>query len=114
MTADTIKPKVGMGATYVIGSDRYPYEIIEVSKSGKAIWIRSMSTKPNADHGGIYGRQSYDYFSNPNGKIIKATLRKNGKFIIEGNTIRSRCGQIVIGYADYYQDPHFQERLKNG
>ena len=54
-------PKVGEGATELMYSDRYPYEVIEVSKDGMQCVIRQMDT---TYVGSGYGDEQYTYQSN--------------------------------------------------
>lgn len=37
-------PAVGMGATQVYPQDRYPYVVVEVSRTGHAIWVKPLRT----------------------------------------------------------------------
>lgn len=61
MGNNSSEPKVGEGATILMYSDRYPYEVISVSEDGSSCVIRSMDTKYV---GSGYGDESYEYFSN--------------------------------------------------
>ena len=60
MGNNSSEPKVGEGATILMYSDRYPYEVIEVSEDGNSCVIRAMGTKYV---GSGYGDESYEYFS---------------------------------------------------
>ena len=96
-------PKVGDLATYCIGSDRYPYEVVEVSKSGKTVTLRAMSYEI-VEGSAFDGSARYCYHRNPQGSTMKATLRKDGRYRQTGC---SNYGSVAIGYADAYRDPHF-------
>lgn len=98
-----MKPKIGMGVTYSVGSDRYPATIVHISPSGKTIQIQDDNFK-RVDNNGISEDQSYVCSLYPNGKIQKATLRQNGRFLLSG----WRTGGFVgFGHRSPYLDPHF-------
>lgn len=73
-------------------SDVHPYEIIAISKSGKQITLRSMNAekdptwKPEFHAGGFLANcsnqneQRWIITSDEEGHIIKAHLRKDGRF----------------------------------
>lgn len=92
-------PKVGDKATLIIGSDRYPYEVVEVSKSGLKINVRELKASPgeNFDY---YSNQKYIYTSNENAPIEKASMNLIGNYKLDGMTLK-------IGYAIKYSDPCF-------
>lgn len=86
-------PRVGMGVTEYLYSDRHAYTIVEVSKSGKTIWITHDDYKFKDGYG-------IDYKSNPDGPRYMAR-KYNGKWkIVKGN-------YIAIGLRDAYYDPHY-------
>lgn len=99
------KPEVGMGATQGVGSDAYPYTIIEVSPNGKTIKVQSDKHTP-AEGYDYYSNQVYNYHQNPNGEIITYTLRKNGRYHAQGEPIRGGRA-LVVGRRCYKHDPHF-------
>lgn len=89
-----ITPQIGEGATVRVGSDAYPYTIIDISDSGKTIYLREDKVE-RIDNNGMSELQEYNYFRNPEGKEIKATRRKNGSWKTTGNncpvSIGIRC-----------------------
>lgn len=96
--------KVGEPATYGCGSDCYPFEVAEVSASGKTIKLRAMDYKV-VSGSGHDGSAKYEYFSNPENPIsLKATLRKDGRYRRCGCT---NYGGVSVGHARAYYDPHF-------
>lgn len=97
---DNDSPYVGMGATIAYGSDRYPYEVIEV-KTAKRLVIRSMNAK-RIDNNGLSEDQEYEYSSNPKGSTEIITLRKDNRWKIEKST-----KVVRLGNAERYSDPHF-------
>jgi len=96
--------QVGEPATYGIGSDCYPFEVAEVSVSGKTIWLKPMEyhiVKGSA----FDGSAEYEYSSKPDAQVtLKATLRKDGRYRRTGCT---NYGTVSIGHARAYRDPHF-------
>ncbi len=95
---------VGMGATYCIGSDCYPYTVVEVI-SQKKIVVTGDEYKPAVGFE-YYGNQIYDYTPQPNGHRKVLTLRKNGRWIPQGSPMKGSCG-FAIGSKRAYRDPSF-------
>ena len=100
-----IVPEVGMGACGGFGSDCYPYTIVSVSKDGKKIEVTSDDHKP-APGCDYFTNQVYTYTSNMNGQRTLYRLRKNGRWVKDGEPMRGGAS-ITIGYRRYYQDPSF-------
>ena len=99
------EPKVGMGATLVVGSDRYPYTIIIVSENKKTIWATPDGYKPTSRHD-YYGTQDYIYTTVINATAEEFTLRKNGRWVKKGESLHTGLG-LHIGERRAYQDPSF-------
>ena len=95
--------KVGDGATYCVGSDCYPYTIIEIISEKKLV-VQADNSKMVG--GSYYGEQEYEYTPNPDGGKFTITLRKNGRWIPVGGNSRSDCG-FSVGHRRKYRDPHF-------
>lgn len=89
---------IGQGATVSIGSDSYPYTIIDISESGKTIYLREDRVE-RIDSNGMSEIQEYKYFPDPQGKEIKATLRKNGAWKTTKDNFR-----VSIGVRRRYYD----------
>ena len=92
-------PKVGELCTQIIGSDSYPFEVVEVSKSGLQCKIRRLDAKP-AEGFDYYTHQEYVYSSNENNPIKIAKMNNRGFYTY--NKLR-----IKFGDAIYYRDPSF-------
>ena len=74
---------VGSGATIYSGSDKYPATIVYVSSNGKKITLqKDLFTR--LDKNGCSEVQEYEYKPNPNGELIKASLRKDNCFRVTG------------------------------
>lgn len=94
-----IMPVVGMGATLCVGSDRYPYTIVAVSKSGKSFTMQAdnvTSVSGTFQQGNVVSK----FEPNLNGPTVKVRFNHLGRWVSGGTTIR-------IGGRDYYLDPHF-------
>ena len=104
------KFSVGDGAHTSNNGDCYPYEVVEVSKSGKSIKVVNMghrAVKP-ADGSELQcGHQSWQVYSL--GEYVPGetgtetyTLRKNGRWIREGNSQNAYwCGIHPGAYYSY-------------
>ncbi len=99
-------PTVGMGATSGAGSDRYPHTIVEVSPTLDYISVTADTSIPEPGND-FYNNQSYTYKSNIDGERTKYTLRKNGRYIQEGQPLKAYYCSINIGTRRFYQDPSF-------
>ena len=102
--------EIGTPATYSVGSDCYAEEVVEVqtfktgAKAGlpKVITVRRVNV--NWDYGQNYGVQDQKAFTpNPDGRLTRFTVRKDGKFRKEG----SDYGTLTIGTYREYRDPSF-------
>lgn len=100
-------PVVGMGATWAVGTDRYPYRVVRVSEDGKRVWVKQVECKRIDQRGPYTENQEYDY-----GYIIEGTperefsLRSDGHWIEKGEDRKSGC-PLYLGYMNAYRDPSF-------
>lgn len=93
-----IKPKIGMGATYVRNTYLRSYTVIKVSRAGDKIEIQQDTAE--LIEGYDYINQAYNFTPNPDGKILRATLRQNGQWGI----VNDSAG-ILFGCRQYYTNP---------
>lgn len=99
--------KVGDGATVSNGRDRNAATVIAVDRDGKQITVQhDTSTLVNEDGLGIHGVQNYTHERNKAGMTSIYTLRKNGRYVLRGDNIRS-CWCLGVNGRSTYQDPHF-------
>lgn len=84
-------PQVGDGCHYGIGSDRYPFTVVEVSKSGHRVVVENDKAR-----GGLYVVRS----GNLDAKVF--TRRADGRYRPAG----SKCGYLAPG-RESYMDPDF-------
>ncbi len=97
------KPEVGMGATVHLGSDCYPYTIIDINKQGTRIMIQP-------DHyeliKGSTAHESQTYRYTPSivatEHALRVSLRFNGHWrVVKAKTL------VSIGHRRAYRDPCF-------
>ena len=103
MTETTVLPEVGMGVTYSIGSDRYPYFISRVVNH-RSVEIQAANYR-RTDNNGFSESQTYEITPNPDAAVITITLRKDGCWYQKGQAMNS--GRYWLGNARAYQDPSF-------
>lgn len=95
---------VGMGVTCGIGSDCYPYTLIEIVNE-RTIIVQEDRSKPEPGSD-FYKDQRYAYTPNPNGGTFVLTLRKNGRWVRKGETLNSGF-HWHLGTRRMYQNPSF-------
>ena len=101
VTSESIVPAVGMVATICNYSDRYPAEVVRVSKSGKTFWIRYVTSKI-VSGSERDGSAVYTYCSQVNETYeIRVNLTANG-WIRQGSK-----ANIWLGRQERYCDPSF-------
>lgn len=106
------KPKVGMGVTELLYSDRHSYTIIKVSPSGKTITIqRDKCTLLNRDdlefhvggfcaHCSNQSQQRWWCGPDPDSDDIRiASLRKDGTWRLKGC---KTAGQLIEGRHEFF------------
>jgi len=91
---------VGMGATMRVGSDCYPYTVIEVKRKGRQIVIQADNFK-RIDSNGMSERQEYVCSLDKDGPTLTANWSgKWGRYI-------NGCLTCYVGSRRAYQDPCF-------
>lgn len=95
--------EVGDGCTVGYVSDYYPFTVIEVTKSGRQITIQQDQT---VKVGGEWPNFKYQMVTNPTGRTMTFTLRKNGVWRQKGDDMRHTGARLLVGQR-YYIDPHF-------
>ena len=126
---------VGDGATFTGYSDCHAATIIKVSASGKTITLQqdeaTLLNGPNSGEedalvmtpggfaGHTEGRQRYSYKPDPNGRIVKATLRewigeerdeetleygevRKSRWKMVGNKTNARGGNVLAKRMEFY------------
>lgn len=93
-------PNIGDGATVYRWSDRQAYTVVKVGKNGKTAYLqRDRATLLNGANSGepdalvcypggfaghVEGRQRYTYEADPNGQMIRVSLRSDGRWRTAG------------------------------
>lgn len=96
-------PEAGMGATILGWTDRRACTITQVSKSGKRVGIvEDIATR--VDKNGMSDSQEYS-FERGSGSPTFFTLRKNGAWVRQGESMRGQ--RLAIGKRDHYYDFSF-------
>lgn len=101
---DFVWLKVGIGATKFSGSDRYPYTVVEVVSDKKVILQADIAKR--TDKNGLSEIQTYEYTPDPDAEKIVVTLRKNGRWVRDGESMKGGTG-FHIGHREAYSDPSF-------
>lgn len=95
-------PVVGIGATQRVGSDCYPFTVVEVVNDRKIV-VQPDNATP-AEGFDYYSHQVYTYSPCLEAEKITLTLRKDGRWIREKESLKS--SGFYIGNRRSYQDPH--------
>ena len=98
-------PTVGMGATQLYISDRHACTVIEVSRNGKRVVVQN-DRETRTDRNGFSEIQTWEHERNPRGPTSAYTLRKGGRWVLEGASLRSGQ-QLLLGERMTYWDPSF-------
>jgi len=98
-------PSIGDGATELMWSDRRAYTITKVINA-KTVEV----TKDDYSWGGVGGREMGDnskwvFAPNPDGPVVTLTKRKNGKWIIKGESIKGTA--FLMGRREMHHDDSF-------
>jgi len=101
----SIVPEVGMGVTIICFSDREAATVIEVSKDKKTVIIQE-DTAERIDKNGMCEHQEYVFTPNPSARKEVYRLRKNGRWVVKGGSMKNgQC--ILLGSRDKYYDYNF-------
>lgn len=98
-------PEVGMGATILMYSDRDAATIVTISDTRKLIGVQR-DKFVRTDENGMSEDQTYEFTPNPAAHIEYFTLRHNGQWIRQGETLRNGLA-ILLGRRDKYRDFSF-------
>jgi len=95
----SLKPKVGMGATELMYSDRHAYTIVAVLSDKKIQVVRDIATR--TDKNGFSESQEYVYFTDVESPPITLRLNKHGRWKEVGHPDGST---FLIGKREEYYD----------
>lgn len=98
--------QVGDGATYSVGSDRYPATVVAVeyfksgARKGKARTVTVESDEYWVTSGSVQdGTAKYAFKRNTEGSLRTFNVDKEGRFGKPGH-------RLTVGSRNAYQDPH--------
>lgn len=107
-TETTIAPEVHMGAYRPVGSDRYAYTIVHVSKSGREISVRPCRALRIDSNEAQSESQEHVFAEDETAEIERYTLRRSGRWVLKGKPDKPRQGtRLYIGKRCSHRDPHF-------
>ena len=106
------KPTVGMPATFLSFTDRHAGTVSEII-SPKKIRVERCDYKVTNEVKNYGDNVEYEYLprsveelnEKPEGSIY--TLRKNGKWIMQGASMDQTGLSVMLGAREEYYDPHF-------
>lgn len=101
MNPETL-PTVGMGATFGIGSDAYPYTVVEVISPREVV-----VTADSYQNECTYPDQRYKFTTNLDGQRKTLTFRWNGKWWPKDRLYTRQAGTWSVGERRCYSDPSF-------
>lgn len=96
------EPKVGMGVTELMWTDRHAWMITEVDKDKKGFIMTRMNPKAV----GSYYEQRYEY-NDKNGNPYLSSTTMHVRFKYKGWRSESGKMNLALGYAEEYEDPSF-------
>lgn len=99
------EPKVGMGATIIMYSDRHACTVVATFVSGKTVQVKQ-DKAIRTDENGMSEAQSYRYEPNPSAKLREFSKRKNGQWVEVGQS-QNNGPTLMIGERDEYHDYSF-------
>lgn len=99
-TVGSPTPEVGMGATILMFSDTYACTVIKIH-SPKRVTVQE-DTAIRTDKNGMSESQDYTFTPNPEGPTYVVTLRKNGQWIIEGQSMKQGTVVRLGGRRRYF------------
>lgn len=96
-------PAIGMGCTILMMTDRHAGTIIEVSENKRTVVMQQDHAELVEKR--ISDQQVYTYAPNLNSRKRTFTLRKNGSYVEQGESLNGT--RLRIGDRRQYRDPSF-------
>lgn len=107
-SAVDLLPEIGMGASFIYGSDREPGTIVRVElfktgpKTGQPRRIHVQYDNWKILSGNFQsGYPVIEYTPNTDSPVVQFTMHANGRWV------SSKGSKVIVGHREYYQDPHF-------
>lgn len=98
---DPIVPSIGTPVTLAWWSDNDPATIIAVSANGKRITVQA-DIATRVDGNGMSDCQTYEYERDPEGRTYVFSQRKNGRWYLIGQEMRSTPVCHIGSRRKYY------------
>lgn len=105
---------IGMGATMCVGSDRYPFTVMQTEEiKGKMHVVLQADSYKRIDKNGLSEDQDWAYETNPNGRmvVLRQTEKAWEEIIKNPQTGRWKktkgSAHYYLGQREAYQDPCF-------
>lgn len=102
-------PRIGMGATILMWTDRHAGTIVGMTRHHKGAPPHSLSIQQDkamrTDSNGMSESQDYAYAPDPSAAVEVFTLRANGAYVKRGESMRGT--RLVVGERDEYHDFSF-------
>lgn len=103
-------PEIGMGATRLMWTDRKACTITAIlarDSAGRPTRIEIQEDRAHrTDKWGMSDYQTYEYETDPEGRLHRYSLRKNGLWVRLGSNLRSG-ERLLVGRRDHYHDYSF-------
>ena len=96
-----VAPEVGMGATWVLASDRYPYSVVSVISDKQCVVQQHGYWADKTKERGM-GHQNWVIADQPSGLTKVVTLRKDGKWRVKGLRTRKNDAFFLLGHQEVY------------
>lgn len=98
-------PEVGMGATQLWAKDRHAGTIVAVYKNAKGEitkfeWQQDIATR--TDKNGMSDAQSYSYAPNTEARKVMVRLRKNGRWVTDGESLKHGTSYLLGDRREFY------------
>ena len=98
-------PRVGMGATILLWTDRNAATITAVRDNGRTVYVQR-DRAIRTDNNGMSECQEYRYVANPDSLPQVFTRRKSGEYVEKGRTLGDGY-RLAIGQRNEYHDFSF-------
>jgi hypothetical protein len=96
-----VVPEIGMGATEILWTDRYAWTIVAIP-SPKTIIVQ----RDKAHNTGGHGSNAWTYERDENGIKCAVTLRKNGQWIVKGESLKNGI-RFILNWRNAHYDWEF-------
>lgn len=97
---NVVKPEINMGATEICWTDRHAFTIVEIIND-KTIVVQRDDVK-RTDNLGMTDSQQWECTPNSNNNTYIVTLRKNGKWITKGQSLKDGTRWLIGSRMEYY------------